>query len=412
MTSSDEGSTHRSSSDSIRTTTTAVYEQEPFETYQLKVKQLLQSLFPPCQAVQVHRIKGGSWNRITGATLSDGTRYIIRNPRVEGTESDIPDQVATLRYIQRNTPIPVPTVFHFDVSYDNILRYPYVVQNWVGGRTLREVMYETDVSSRMAIAKAVVHLMVKMYSTSYFNAAGAIRAENPLSAESVVLGLPGCGSGAIIPPRPITDSLTFFTACFDMYRKDAFQRTDKAAACYSKLAKRAVIAIHAERPFSNRFCIMHPDFEPRNILVHQTEDGEYVVDALLDYDGAVVAPVEAVWSLPHWLWTWDLEDSDSDEPDDALQYAEPGMPETKEVKAYVENELDRQIPGFMEIWRRGEVLRKLLDYAVNGLSMWERAEKVLGPLPEWWYDEVDEASETTAEEPRGLGAVRIQGIAT
>lgn len=147
--------------------------------------------------------------------LSSGARYIIRNPRSDATDVDVPDQVATLRHLKSHTPIPVPSMLRFDPTLINPLVRPYTVQNWAGGRNLRELLDEGDLGSRMAIAKAVVQLMVKMYSTEYFHEAGAIRAQATASADSIVLGLPGPTEFAIRPPASIADALTFLTPYYD-----------------------------------------------------------------------------------------------------------------------------------------------------------------------------------------------------
>lgn len=364
---------------SIRSTSTTKYHQERFEDFQKKVLKLFPVLFPPHDVVQVHRIRGGSWNRITGATLSNGARYIVRSPRYPDGAAMIPDQVAVLRFIHRHTTIPVPKTITFDIQTENPLQSAYTIQNWLDGRSLRTEMLETDVSDRMALARAVVDLMGKMYVTEPFPSPGVICAQDS-SAETVVLSLP-CPTGSpIIPSPPITDALTFLTSCYDLYSKEAEDRGDEGTPHYMKRLKAAAIALHAERPFSNRFCIMHPDFEPRNILVQKTADGEYEATAALDYDGAFVGPIEAIWSPPQWLWTWDLEDSGGDNEKRAT--LEPTLPETKAVKAYVEEELDRRFPGFMETWRAGFVARELVHFTIHDLDDDDRANRLLGLIPD------------------------------
>jgi hypothetical protein len=117
-------------------------------------------------------------------------------------------------------------------------------------------------------------------------------------------------------------------------------------------------------PFSNRFSLFHEDYEARNFLVTMDNSGRFVIQAILDFDGAMAANIEAAWPLPHWLWTWNEKEGEG-----ILDLAD-AVPESKErrqIKEYFEQQIERLVPGFMSAWRDHWEIRELLGFAIHGL---------------------------------------------
>lgn len=365
------------------TASTVVYEgQEPFESFQIKVRTLAQKIYPAAEVVDVERMKGGGWNRIIGITLSCGERYVLRCPRGRGPCPEVADQVAVLRYIKHHTSIPVPTPTLFDATEDNALGWPFMIQVRLESTSLYDFMGDLAPGELHSIAQELVRVMSQMCTTS-FKSAGVIRAQNINNVDEIRLTLPGDTEGVVTPLQPYSQALAFFLECFDMHtaRARSWDPTAEWLPGYMERFKANVTALNAERPFSNRFALFHTDFEPRNILVRRVETGKFVIDAVLDFDDAVAAPIEVAWPLPHWLWTWDKDKKDSD-PERLEEI--PATDEQQQVKAYFEEEIEKAVPGFMKNWREGWRARELFHFAMYGFS-WDsgmesrRADRFLGP---------------------------------
>jgi hypothetical protein len=56
--------------DAASEASTILYDQEPFDTFQKKVAELAESLFPSKPAISVEHMKGGSYNRVIGFTVT------------------------------------------------------------------------------------------------------------------------------------------------------------------------------------------------------------------------------------------------------------------------------------------------------------------------------------------------------
>lgn len=164
-------------------TSTIAHQQTPFIEFQIQVKQLCHSLWPPTvkehraerlletpnsrllgrlrtktfvrflrqtsplkdidvetsllRGFDIERMSGGTYNRIVGITIlgSEGeepTRLVLRIPRMAWNSR--PDrEVAMLNYIRQHTSIPVPEIKAFDFTNDNPVESPFVVQHRVPG---------------------------------------------------------------------------------------------------------------------------------------------------------------------------------------------------------------------------------------------------------------------------------------
>jgi len=97
---------------------------------------------PPRKEFLIERLRGGGFNRIIGITVidpeskaEDSTRLILRIGR--GGYSRPDREVAMLRFVRQHTQIPVPDVKFMDLSDDNPLKSPYVIQDRVPGHNLQ-----------------------------------------------------------------------------------------------------------------------------------------------------------------------------------------------------------------------------------------------------------------------------------
>lgn len=123
---------HSNTRSRMGSNSTVYYEQEPFESYKLKVVKLCQDIGYGTPS-EIERIEGGSYNRIIGVAFSSSERhdYVLRIPRhvLDADEAhEIKDQVAVLRYLSRYDFLRVPSIAKYDLSKSNALDCQYVLQ--------------------------------------------------------------------------------------------------------------------------------------------------------------------------------------------------------------------------------------------------------------------------------------------
>ena len=150
-------------------TSTDRYEHEPYESFVHKAHSLLSSLFPNDVPIEMERMAGGSYNRVVGGTLrhnsSDPMQVILRIPR--GDYSRPADEVAVMRYLKEMTNIPVPKVFHFDPTSDNVISRPYMVLSRLRGRCLEHVYSEMPFENKKQVVCSVARLLGKFSNVSF-----------------------------------------------------------------------------------------------------------------------------------------------------------------------------------------------------------------------------------------------------
>ncbi|KAF9509458.1 hypothetical protein BS47DRAFT_1365261 [Hydnum rufescens UP504] len=312
-----------------------VYGQESFSTFSTKVEALMIALFPFAQVLDIERMTGGGYNRIIGVHLSNHERYVLRIPRLHPRFNELSNQVAVLRYIKDHSTIQVPSVVHFDTTNQNPLGWSYALQCRIEGLPLSEYMPDLVSGDWNSLTDQVAYVTSQICSLT-FPSIGILRAK-----------------------APDDDPNAIWTPSLMRRLKDA------------------VVALAAKQPFSNRFSLLHEDYEARNFLVTKNESGRFVVQAILDFDGAVAAPIEAAWPFPHWLWTWDVR---AKEGISDLADAIPESEERKQIKEYFEDQIEHLVPGFMTARANNWEIRELFYFATNGLISNEddrRAQKYL-----------------------------------
>ncbi|KAL4931301.1 uncharacterized protein BDV17DRAFT_14505 [Aspergillus undulatus] len=79
-----------------------------------------------------------------------------------------------MRLIKGETTVPLPEVYDFDDSYDNVLDCPFILMEYVDGRSLYEAWFDRDVSHEVLeehriqvlrdVAEAIVQLDMFTFS--------------------------------------------------------------------------------------------------------------------------------------------------------------------------------------------------------------------------------------------------------
>jgi Phosphotransferase enzyme family len=289
-----------------------LYGQESFSTFSTKVEALMIGLFPFAQVLDIKRMTGGGYNRIIGVHLSNHERYVLRIPRLHPRFNELRNQVAVLRHIKEHLTIQAPSVVHFDTT--NQIRWVgLMLQCRIEGLPLSEYMSDLVSGDWKSLTDQVAYAMSQICSLT-FPSIGILRAKAPGDLSALCFGLPPRlrEPDYDSPASPFNNTLAYLKQCFDIHIDNSLLEDPNAIWTPSLMRrlKDAVVALAAKHPFSNRLSLLHEDYEARNFLVTKNESGRFVVQAILDFDGAVAAPIEAAWPFPHWLWTWGVREKE------------------------------------------------------------------------------------------------------
>jgi hypothetical protein len=146
------------------------YEQESFETYQLKVAQLYRDVGYG-EPSKIERMKGGGYHRVIGLTLPSGQKhdYVLRIPRSALDEvemGEIKDQIAVTLYLSRYDFLHVPVIAAFDTTVNNALKCQYTLQERIDGIAAQDIFYTLPLTERLQIARSMAEMLLQLESVA------------------------------------------------------------------------------------------------------------------------------------------------------------------------------------------------------------------------------------------------------
>ncbi|RAK93705.1 hypothetical protein BO79DRAFT_267978 [Aspergillus costaricaensis CBS 115574] len=117
----------------------------------------------------------GSRNVIHVVEFDDQVRYIIRLPIscrpghcTETAKSALIAKVEMMQFIQKRAHFPMPEVYDFDVSSENVLETPYIVESFVPGTLVSDAWFDDSGAmsldqKRLRILDSVAETMAKLH---------------------------------------------------------------------------------------------------------------------------------------------------------------------------------------------------------------------------------------------------------
>lgn len=225
-----------------------------------------------------------------------------------------------MRLLKEETTVPVPEVFDFSSTTDNVLNCPYIMINFVPGTSLYDTWFGMQLKGqdpdlvhrhRVKALHGIASAMAQIASYTFrqsgspkFGADGSIVETAPtryLDQQSMldrwfVHGDPD-EDPIFVQIEPSSDSKHHYTFSLDLLPA---KENDPDGLV---LMLRQLIQWLPEPALENPFVLAHPDFDLQNFLV--SKDGE--LQAIIDWDGICAVPCGVGnESYPGWLTRdWD-----------------------------------------------------------------------------------------------------------
>ncbi|KAK3323755.1 kinase-like domain-containing protein [Cercophora scortea] len=401
-----DDSDDRDSSSVYSETSTLVWDHEAFDTFQSRVLDLAVTTLWPGTAVDditVERLRGGGYNRIIGLSRAhdDGqTHYILRIPRMDSAR--IENEVATLRFIQQRTRIPVPEVVAFDDTDDNCIGSPYTLQKRVPGTRLLSLFPTMSHQERLKIAIELGGIYKQMLAVRSATPGIFVPSiETPPTAsgfgvaplqlaDPILLGqlqAPRAIDTQLVKPyregAPAVSVYEMLTTLFRAERERLLGRNNKDTFGTKLIDRFSRMASDLEAEgwlVNDRYTIAHWDLAPRNILVNPSGDQQApLITGILDWDCAILGPMFMTCEPPLWIWAWSDDDEDEDE---RIANDDPATPEARELKKVFENTAgpDYLRYAYQPAYR---LARHLVRFAIEGVHSSQGLQGAEAMLDEW-----------------------------
>ncbi|KAG9188130.1 hypothetical protein G6011_02053 [Alternaria panax] len=410
----DENASIASSDMSLNST--EMFEHEPFDTFQSKVSELCRREWPHiCKdALIITRMDGGSYNRVIGVQI-DGSEeqaswlkrqvlrflrfacsgiirkteirdYILRIPRSE--HAWIEHEVAILKFLAI-TNVPVPRIRTFNLSADNPIGSPYMIQPRLLGKSGLEVYLELNTQQRIFFARELGSALKKT---------GNMKSPSPgnLDPDAILAGSPNTQVLRLhCPPRNAfryVQSVEPFILSTPQTVYEFFVSQFTRQRAYDLTLHRKYL--NPWKPFKaivqhlhklgllneNHYALTHMDLKPRNILIHVTSPTTTNLSAVLDWDETVFAPVFTNCHPPFWLW--DTGDDDDEEMDEAAANVIPKDGDSAAVKKAFEEAAGEKYCkwAFTTEYRLARGIAKLAIMGISSSNDYEIARRI---VKEW-----------------------------
>jgi hypothetical protein len=318
-------------------TSTVCYEHECFETFQHKVAELVASkLNPDSKSIRIERMKGGSYNRVVGAeihTPKPGRRYfawaqkyirtvlrkpapatsrnyVFRTSRNDG--ADMEDQIAILKAVGARLRLPIPEVVHYDLSSDNVVGRPFMIQKRIPGRTVTDMLKDLNLEQKKYVTKRITEVVSEIASLhaapgdiSHINITAP--ADGPVYVNKIPV--PRGDSAPATPQKPIDHLLEQCETWREFQTAGGF--------CFHEIwdSFAAISKALEVRGFLNGPCVLvHGDLREYNLLAEVRSATQVDITGIIDWDEAYFAPQFMAYQSPFWLWI--SENASSDDLDD------------------------------------------------------------------------------------------------
>lgn len=412
-----------SAGESAKTNTSTIeFEHEAFETYQGRVKELCQLLWPNTPSgsrlkkmfdkrfggsrrgkklfrsilphkpkiFHIARLRGGGFNRIVGIDIlgpgkaePETERLILRIPRFEDAKPE--SEVAVLRYVSQHTTLPVPRIKSLDFTTNNSLKSPYVINYRIPGHDLQHLgsgsefpnlNHQQQCKVAVEFAKSLLQLQattnvapgrIEAVTNGDGSQTFAIRPFEVSNSPSAMDGeLDGLSHATNAPSYKST--LDFFLSQFGRWKdvgSDNILKVTYMERLSAVASQMAAVGCLGE----NRYTLCHLDLiqSPRNIMVNIASDQSLAISGLLDWDDAVFLPSFAGCVLPNWIWAWEGQNDD----DENINDDEPATTEQKELKRAFENAVG---PEYIHQGRETgfRIARRMIPWALHGIhATWD-----------------------------------------
>ena len=262
----------------------------------------------------------GSCHAIFPLKFEDGSRWVLKIPAngvpdewTEMAGQRLRTEALTMRFLRRETTIPVPEVFAFDPTCSNKLQCPFILMEFINGTPLQKAWFKGKASQnsvdkfRARVLQDLSKAMVKLRDfrhtlggTLLYDEEGRFASVGPMST---VYDPDSFNVSSISDTKQVT---VYEAGPFDDSKKflfDKLRRKEAPIAIWDKGIWRLLLAFVNWIPFKvweedKNFVLAHPDFSFQNVLVSD----EGALQGLIDWNGVAAVPrCIGCEAYPRWL---------------------------------------------------------------------------------------------------------------
>jgi aminoglycoside phosphotransferase (APT) family kinase protein len=267
----------------------------------------------------------GSYNLVYVLELDGAVKYVVRIPVIgwgnrftEAAKQAFTSQVFTMRFIRKETTIPIPEVYAFDTTVANEIGAPYILMSFIPGFTVGSLWFDqtgpTPLEERRlrtldSVAKAMAQLQ-----KFRFDKIGALQSHPGPSADIATVGpcfrwdenVVNDDNGREVNIQvdefgPFETSKSYLRHCLDHHVKK--YDTPSPRGCRTLVEMMIEHLPTTKNSAKETFVLSLPDFDAQNIMI----DEQGNLTGIIDWDNVQTMPRFLGYSsFPGWITRdWD-----------------------------------------------------------------------------------------------------------
>ncbi|KAI9146760.1 putative RNA-directed DNA polymerase from transposon BS [Paramyrothecium foliicola] len=243
--------------------------------------------------------KGGR-NLVRRIDFEDGTKWVARIPYNFSTAESMDQllcEVHTMAVIRERSQLPVPEVYGYEASCDNIARIPFILMEFIPGHTIMDsfggyALHKGQVPTehKRKLQTAIADIQAQLSAIRFPKLGRIIKSPDGVYSVGPVPGIGG-------PFDSVADYLVAWAEWvkFPFKEETIRERTppeyvdevlESIATFPSRLKKLAPNLDFRSGPFP----LIHPDLYISNIIINSQSD----ITSVIDWESSLVAPWEIV----------------------------------------------------------------------------------------------------------------------
>ena len=272
----------------------------------------------------------GSYNLVHVVEFADGIKYVIRVPATgwgcrftETAKSSLESQALTMRFIRKETTIPLPDVYAVDSKSSNEIGAPYIVMSFIAGSTVSSKWFDktgpTPLEERRQRTLDTVAEAMSQLRRFQFDKIGSLQFNDGTSKDSITIGPcykwdeGAVGDKDYGQKLSVEQSGPFSTS--QSYVRHYLDKHGNAGHCHPLVmgSQKLVDSMIRHLPPSTSnpstqqsletFVLSLPDYDSQNIMIDERGN----LTGIIDWDNVHAVPRFLGYSsLPGWITRdWD-----------------------------------------------------------------------------------------------------------
>ena len=359
-------------------------EMTPFEDYKPRIEKLLLGTDLVGFTISVLQ-HGYNWENCVYAltSLEDSEeKYVLRIPNLPDIDDDgkceeIEGAAALLEFLPGK--LPVPRIKIFCSTEDNALEKPYMIQTRLPGVSLSQIYEDLTYEEKVGIIDQFVELLAKIESISFATAGTfSTSADPPPSDNTMDPPIAFFKEGdetfmqnpTVAPDRKGSDLKLLLVSHINGWIQKEAPKEKSHTLASLKFLLTMLDDLDHEGAFKHTSPIVlhHWDLEPRNIMVEKIASGDWRIQGIIDWDGALALPRPLARRAPDWIWDFDSEGFTGYLNNDHHPKADADLATGRlALKTYFDTKAARKLDGYLEdAYGQGLLLRRIWTFAREG----------------------------------------------